>query len=513
MFKGVSINNGRWHTPIKLLVLFAIGSLSALSMAPANFWPAIFFGLSSLYIMVTRAPTPIKAGAFAFAFALGYFGFSLYWIGNALLVDDNPYWWAWPFAISGLPLILSIFPAIAATAYKRFAQRLIKQENTIANYLLFCILLALADYARGNLFTGFPWNLYACTWIDILPVAQLAAFADIYLLNTATIFWAVTPAFILSSSASQLRKYLYLTLIVATFVLSYTYGLNRINAYFASASNESSNLQIVIVQPNIKQSEKWKLEKRAQNFIDLVDMSHYQNENDLDTEKTIILWPETAISQDILNTEWTMDMLRDVLSSYPRDVILMTGALRYYPSNYIPKKPELFYNSILTFNKNGDIVDTYDKQHLVPFGEYIPLDSYIKISPVVGFTGFIRGSETNLRSIPMQPKDAVEGQGNVIKYIGLICYEAIFPKYVRLATSKKPELIVNVTNDAWYGNSAGPYQHLVQARFRAIESGLPLIRSANTGISAVIGPVGNIVSSIDLMKKDILIEKLPQAID
>ena len=507
------MNKARLHTPIKLLALFATGGLSALSMAPANFWPAIFFGLSTLYIMVTRSASSIKAGAFTFAFALGYFGFSLSWIGNALLVEDNPYWWAWPFAVSGLPLVLSLFPAIAAIIYKRFSQHLIKHENTIANYLLFCILLALADYVRGNLFTGFPWNLYACTWIDILPVAQLAAFADIYLLNTATIFWAVTPAFILSSSASQLRKYLYLTLIVATFVLSYTYGINRINTYFASASNESSNLQIVIVQPNIKQSEKWKLEKRAQNFIDLVNMSHYQNENNLDTEKTIILWPETAISQDILNTEWTMDMLRDMLSSYPRNVILMTGALRYYPSNYIPKKPELFYNSILTFNKNGDIVDTYDKQHLVPFGEYIPLDSYINISPVVGFSGFMRGNESNLRTIHAQPKDAMDAQGNVFRYIGLICYETIFPKYIRFTTSKKPELIVNVTNDAWYGDSDGPYQHLVQARFRAIESGLPLARSANTGISAVIGPVGNIISSIDLMKKDILIEKLHQAID
>ncbi len=509
MINSVSINNARWHTLIKLLALFAIGGLSALSMAPASFWPAIFFGLSSLYIMVTRAPSPIKAGVFAFAFALGYFGFSLSWIGNALLVEDNPYWWAWPLAVSGLPIILALFPAIAVITYKRVSLHYIKRENTLLTYILFCVLLSLADYARGNLFTGFPWNLYAYTWINISPITQLVALADIYLLNSATIFWAVTPAFILSSNATKMRKFIYVALIIVTFGASYIYGHNKIKSYSATTSSESSTTQIIVVQPNIKQSEKWKLEKRAQNFIDLVDTSHYRNIKDLGTEKTIIIWPETAISQDILNTKWTMDRMLDMLSSYPRDVILMSGALRYTGV----RKARQYFNSIVTFNKKGNIVDTYDKQHLVPFGEYIPLDSYINISPVVGFAGFMRGSESNLRTIHMQPKDAMEEQGDVIKYVGLICYEVIFPKYARLTTSKKPELIVNVTNDAWYGDSAGPYQHLVQARFRAIESGLPLIRSANTGVSAIIDPVGNIVASIDLMKKDILTEKLPQAID
>ena len=502
--------NAQWHLPLKLIAMFAIGGFASLSMAPLNLWPTIFFGLSTLYIIVTRTPTPLKAGALTFAFSLGYFGFSLSWIGNALLVENNPYWWAWPLAVSGLPLILALFPALMTITYKSFSQICIKRENTALNYIIFCFLLAVADYARGHLFTGFPWNLYGYTWIDILPIAQLAALSDVYLLNTVTIFWAIAPAFILSTNHSKMRKSIYCVIILSTFAASWLYGQNRINNYAAFSSAKPKDTRIIIVQPNIKQSEKWKPEKRAQNFIDIVKMSQYQENHDIGAEITLIIWPETAISQNILNTEWTMDAIRNMLSAYPRNVLLITGALRHIPGNKTEQKPEHFYNSILTLDKSGRVIDTYDKRHLVPFGEYIPLDSYIKISPIVGFAGFKKGSNVNERTIRLQPED---GGQYILKYITLVCYEAIFPDYVRFTTSKKPDFIVNVTNDAWYGKSAGPYQHIVQTRFRAIESGLPFIRSANTGISAIIDPVGNKISSIDLMKKNILSEKLPQTID
>ena len=501
------------HMLVKCVAMFAIGALSSLSMAPANFWPVLFFGLSTLYIMAVRVPTPLKAGALTLAFAFGYFSFSLSWIGNALLVENNPYWWAWPLAVSGLPFVLSLFPAIAVIAYKRLSRHYIGKENGIFNYLMFCSLLAIFDYARGTLFTGFPWNLYGYTWVDNLPIAQLAALGDIYLLNAATIFWAVAPAYILSTKENRILKAVFLTFIIGTFAATYYYGLNRISDYAAQPEGEHNSPQVIVVQPNIKQSEKWKLEKRAENFINIVEMSRYQKENDFGTDLTIILWPETAISQDVLNTDWAMEEIRTTLSGYPRDVLLITGALRYIQSNQRNSKPEIYYNSILTLDKSGRVIDTYDKRHLVPFGEYIPLDSYIKISPVVGFAGFLKGSNSNERTIMVQPKAGSDDVREKLRYIGLICYEVIFPEYTRTTTSKKPDLIVNVTNDAWYGDSAGPYQHLVQARFRAIENGLPLIRSANTGVSAVIDPVGHKTSSIALMNKNVLSGKLPQGID
>ena len=506
-----------WHNSkamrllIKLLAIFLTGAFSALSMAPANFWPAIFLGLSCLYTMVKRAPTPFKAALFTFAFSTGYFAFSLSWIGNALLVENNPYWWMWPFAVSGLPIILAILPAICIALYKSLAQNHIKHENSVLNYIAFCLCLALSDYARGHLFTGFPWNLYGYTWSEILPIAQLAALPNIYFLNTVTIFWATAPAFILNTQRKRSKNILLIVVIIASFIATYLYGYSRISLYSNPPSQNAKTVQIIVAQPNIKQSDKWKKEKRAQNFIDLVEMSYYHNETSQTVsntpKQTIIVWPETAISQDILDTSWTMDKIRELLKTYPEDVYLITGAMRHLPQS--KDKPKAFYNSIITFNKNGEVIDIYDKKHLVPFGEYIPLDDYIKLSPIVGFSGFRKGEKENLRIIKTIKND----NKPALKFTALICYEAIFSKYAHTASQNKPNFIINVTNDAWYGHSAGPYQHAVQAQFRSIETRLPIIRSANTGISIITNPTGKIISNTALMKKNILRENFLLAID
>ncbi|MCK5374198.1 MAG: apolipoprotein N-acyltransferase [Alphaproteobacteria bacterium] len=507
-------NSKNLRLSIKLLAVFLIGAFSALSMAPNSFWPAIFFGLSSLYIMVERASTPSRAALFTFIFSLGYFSFSLSWIGNALLVEDNPYWWMWPFAVSGLPIILAIFPAICIGFYKALTQRYIKHKNSVLNYIAFCLCLALSDYARGHFFTGFPWNLYGYTWSKILPIAQLASLPSIYFLNTVTIFWGTAPAFILSKQKNKIHNALFIIFIIISFITAYLYGYSRINSYNSHPSENVKLMQVIVVQPNIKQSDKWKKEKRSQNFIDLVEMSHYRKEALQDInytpKQTIIIWPETAISQDIIETTWTMNQIRGMLKTYPGDVYLIAGTMRYLSQN--KDDPKTFYNSIITLNKNGEVIDIYDKKHLVPFGEYIPLDSYIKLSPVVGFSGFKKGNKPNLRIIETNQNDVNKGN-TAFKFIALICYEAIFPRYVHMTYSEKPDFIVNVTNDAWYGNSVGPYQHAVQAQFRAIESRLPFIRSANTGISMVADRTGKIISKTELMKKNILRENFILPID
>ncbi|MFP4097702.1 MAG: apolipoprotein N-acyltransferase [Alphaproteobacteria bacterium] len=499
---------------LKLLLLFCLGGLSSLSMAPTSFWPAMFTGLSILYITVIHANSSLKASLYTFSFFLGYFGFSLSWIGNALLVENNPYWWVWPFAISGLPLILSAFPASLISLYKTIALKRQIDEKRITAYIAFCLALAIADYARGHLFTGFPWNLFAYSWSEILPIAQLASIGNIYTLNTITIFWAIAPAFILGSTYKKTAKSLLVFTIFTTIALSYLYGQNRINTYHSqSTQTPHSPVHVVVIQPNIKQSEKWKPEKRAQNFMRLVSMSYAQENQH---PKTLIIWPETAIGQDILDTAWTMEKIRKMLQSYKNDVYLITGAMRYKEKETdkenIPDQEYIFYNSIITLNKTGDIIDIYDKRHLVPFGEYIPLDSYIKISPVVGFSGFHKGTQTNIREIKTHNKNK-KGLNTAFKFAALICYEVIFPNLVKYKSGNNTDVIVNVTNDAWYGDSAGPYQHAVQARFRAIETGLPVIRSANTGISMVIDATGNIKAHINLMKQDLIAEKIPSPID
>lgn len=464
------------------LFIFALGAFSSLAMAPANLYPALFVGLSGLYIFLNHAPTPLKAGISGFIFSLGYFGFSLSWVGNALLIEDNPYWWAYPIAVSGLPIVLSIFTAISCCLYKT----LCKNKNNIASHLIFTILISLAEYARGHLLTGFPWNLYGYTWIEVLPIAQLASLWNIYLLTAVTIFWCAAPAFLISSNHNNKIKLIAGFLIISTFIASYIFGINRINSY---SYKYYEQFEVVVIQPNIKQSEKWLPEKIAQNFTKEIELSKYKpDKNTANKEAYYIIWPETAISQDFIDSTWAMDMIKEMLGSYPNKAYLITGILRYN------KKDRTYFNSVITINNNAEIINIYDKSHLVPFGEYMPMSNIFDIAPIVGFTGFKKGKGATIQTLTEE-----------INFLPLVCYEIIFPINKEL----KPDFIINVTNDAWYGSSAGPYQHLIQAKFRAIESGTTVIRSANTGISAIISPIGTSQTQGSLSKKSVLIEKIP----
>ncbi len=467
-------------------IIFALGAFASLAMAPTNFWPALFVGLSGLYIFICRAPSPLKAAITGFAFSLGYFGFSLSWIGNALLIEDNPYWWAWPIAVSGLPLALSIFTAAGCYIYKAIC----KNHNNLSTYLAFTILILASEYARGHMFTGFPWNLYGYSWIDILPIAQIAALLDIYLLTAITIFWASAPAFLLTSRHSRKIKAISLIIILTSFAISYAWGWQRIQQ---NPIKHSPDYEIIVIQPNIKQSEKWKIENKIPNFKKQIELSKYNIERNTDNNIAYyIVWPETAISQDLLSSKWVIKSISDMLKSYPNEAYLITGALRY------EKKSKSYYNSIITINNTGTTIHIYNKSHLVPFGEYMPLSNIFDIAPIVGFTGFKEGSGRVTLELP-------EG----ISFSPLICYEIIFPGKTIDKSSPKPNFIVNVTNDAWYEGSAGPYQHLVQSKFRAIESGLPIIRSANTGISAIITPLGYTQNHINQSISASIIGKLP----
>ncbi len=466
----------------QLIATFALGALSSLAMAPINLWVALFIGLGGLYILLCKAPTPFKSALTGFAFSLGYFGFSLSWIGNALLIEDNPYWWAWPLAVSGLPIILSLFTAIGCYIYKVIC----KNRNNFTSYIIFTISFTAIEYARGHLFTGFPWNLYGYSWIDILPIAQIAALWDIYLLTALTILWASAPAFLITSKHSNKIKAMLSITIISSFALSYAWGEQRIQD---NPTKYLPDYEVATIQPNIKQSEKWKPKNKYDNFIKQIELSKYSaDKNSSDKKAYYIIWPETAISQDLLDTKWAVKTISNMLKAYPNKAYLITGALRHDGQSY--------FNSIIAINNMGKVINTYDKSHLVPFGEYMPLANIFDIAPIVGFTGFKKGAGRITMKMP-------EGA----KFSPLICYEVIFPNNVAIGN---PDFIINVTNDAWYEGSAGPHQHLVQARFRAIETGIPIFRSANTGISAVIDPIGNIVKHAKESEEKSTISAIPR---
>ncbi len=476
----------------KFLFIFLIGALASYAMAPTNYLWSLFIGLSLLFVLVFHSKDAFAAFGYAFVFSLGYFGLGLSWIGNALLVEDNPYRWAWPIAVSGLPLILSLFPAFACAIHKAIC----KDKNNVWAYLSFCFFLSVSEFARGHLFTGFPWNLYGYTWISVMPIAQLASLSNIYLLTAITIIWATFPGYLLKGSEGKSVKMFLSLLLVLSFSLAYMFGSNRINS---EQNDVPQDVSFVIVQPNIEQSQKWKKSKIAENFMSMIEQSKFQDTTTGDVSGSyLVVWPETAVSQGLMNAPWAMIEIRNMLNSYPSESYLITGALRIDED----KDKGTFHNSMVVFDSEAEIIGTYDKSHLVPFGEYMPLSNIIDIAPIVGFTGFEKGDGQNLMTLP-----------NDIKMGALICYEVIFPRYVASENNEKPNFYVNVTNDAWYGDSAGPHQHLVQTQFRAIESERSIIRSANTGISAYINSTGMIVNSIPLNDKNAINQKARISID
>ena len=435
------------------------GSLAAASMAPLNFWPVLFISLPALYACTLFARSGKMGFLYGWLFGFGYFAFSLSWIGNALLVDGNPYKWAWPLAVSGLPALLAFYFAFAALVAKKLLNL-----RSIWGWFGIVATFYIFEWLRGHLFTGFPWNVFGYTWADHLPILQILSISDVYFLTWLTVLWACVPACIFM----HLRRHKIIIGLTAllTFGGCYLFGTWQLQ----QAVTYHDNLNIRLVQPNIAQHEKWDATKMAEHFQNMLDLS--RNKDNI-AVPTIIVWPETALSYRIYNNPQAQAAIRDILDSYPEASALVTGMLRYNPIE------NSYANSIVTIDKKGHMTNIYDKHHLVPFGEYIPFQKWIPLPPVTQFQGFEQGS--GLKTLELTTGHT---------YSPLVCYEILFPGK-SIAQQVPPDFIINVTNDAWYGFSAGPHQHFTQAVFRAIETGTPVIRAANTGFSALIYPKGS----------------------
>lgn len=451
--------------------VFGLGALAALAMAPYSFWPVLFLSLGGFYFLLTRAQSGRVAFFTGWLFGFGYFLFGLYWIGNALLVEGNPYRWAWPLAVSGIPFMLSFFPAIAAWASYKFSNLKIWH-----GFLAFTGYLAASEWLRGHLFTGFPWNLFGYAWAPVLPIVQTVAVGNVYFLTLLTIFWCGAAGFLFLPEASRKEKYGLALSAALIFAACFAFGTWRIAQYDDGVVD---GIDIRIVQANISQSEKWQKGKIIENFERHIALSQPDKQS-LEVKATYIIWPETAISQWLLEEPYIQGKIQDTLRAYNHPAYLMTGILR------VDSERGAFYNSLVMLDRNGNQLNSYDKYHLVPFGEYIPFQKWIPLEPVARFSGMEKGSGPRMLSTK-------EG----IKFSPAICYEIIFPDAVT-PPNEKPDFILTVTNDGWYGKSAGPYQHFVQSSFRAVEEGVPVVRAANTGISGAIDPTGKILEMSDL---------------
>lgn len=460
------------------------GAVGALGLPPFT-TPALLVSLPLYWLLLTSFDRRLHILSAGFLFGFGYFVASLWWVGNALLVGGNPFLWALPLAVFGLQALLSFFPMMAAAT-----SQMILPGRTLSAYLLFIASYSFWEWGRGHFFTGFPWNLHGMTWTGILPMLQGLSLFGIYGLTLITLFAASVPAFAWKGQASKRVRYGLAALACLTIAGLFAWGQARIAAH-PTAYND--DVIVHLVTPNIPQADKWEAQYFWSNFKKTIEAIHTPPAGgDRLTGKTrLIILPETALQYSHFNDPQAVEEMQAALRRYPEKTYMLTGLLRRSEAGY--------FNSLVGFDANLDEQFAFDKFHLVPFGEYIPFQKYIPVGPVVAFSGFQKGDG---------PKN-ITLDAYTPSFSPLVCYEVIFPHAVINPHTIRAAWMINVTNDAWYGVSPGPYQHLGHAIYRAIEEGLPMARSTNTGVSALIDPVGRMLDESPLYETYVQESRLP----
>ena len=456
----------------KKSLCFLAGSLANLALAPFEIFPVLFLSFPVLLWALDNAQNKKQAFWRGWWFGFGYFIFGLYWIANSLLIEADKFWWLIPFSVAGIPFGLAFFTGAVGAAYFALSRKI----SNLAKIFLFSALWVMAEIARTYVpFGGFPWNLIGYSTLAITKFSQIASVGGVYLAGYFAVLFAMVPV-VRKSNLSM-----FLIAAIAAMVLCY--GQYKVN-YDRYITTKGI---VKIVQPNIEQKMHWDEAQKEKNFEAILEQAKITKMESLEPPKFIIL-PESGVPYH-LNRE--PEKVKQIAAIAPKDGFVITGALR--SEVHAPSLLEV-WNTIYVINDKAEIVAHYDKYHLVPFGEYVPLRSLLPIDKITpGALDFSAGE-----------KPSVIEQ---ISALPLMCYEIIFPEYSRSST--RPEFILNLTNDAWFGNSTGPHQHLAAARMRAIEQGVPVIRAANTGISAIIDSKGNILQQIGLDQKAVLLEYVP----
>ncbi len=512
----------------RAMIAFFAGAASALPLLILGFWPAEM--VAWLIPLVTfpaavwlidgaggnRIHAAFAAGAAGWWFGFGYLLAGLYWVGNAFLVDAKTFGWLLPLAVIGLPAGLALW-----TAFGFLLARLIWTRGP-TRILALAVAMTVTEWLRGHLFSGFPWNTFGYLIASPLWLAQGAAVVGIWGLTFAAIAIYASPALLADEKVETRRPWMIVGLAAAATVALATFGAVRL------AQNETAfvrDIRLRIIQPNLQQDEKFNYSRRQQVLSRYIDLSNGSTDPSSISAQGIthLIWPESAFPFFLTREA---DALARIAALLQPNTVLITGGIRP-PDERTNASIRRAYNSIYVIGPDGSILSVYDKVHLVPFGEYLPFQRLLERLGLRQLTklrgGFIAGNRRLNQHVPGAPD-----------FLPLVCYEIIFPGaalpraeragwvYQRLGrylgwplvsgTGERPAWMLNLTNDGWFGLSAGPQQHFQQARMRAIEEGLPLVRAANTGISAVVDPFGRVITSLPLGMPGVLDASLPRAI-
>jgi len=476
----------------RALVAFLAGALAVLAQAPYDFFAVCFISFPLLVWLLDGATGEASDGwlrrlkpAFAIGwwFGFGYFLAGLWWIGQALLVEADSFAWALPFAVVGIPFALAFFYGFATVVAR------LLWSNDIGRIAALAFGFGLTEWLRDFLFTGFPWNAVGYAAMPVPLLMQSVSVTGMIGMNALAVFVFSLPALV--AARRQLRLgFSLLVLLVAAHV---GFGYARLAAPLEPATR---SIDVRIVQPNVDLSEKWDASVRDRIFATLLGLSGKASDPG-HAKPQLILWPETSVPFLFTERPDALTALGDMLGE---GQILIAGVVREEGGSAAGPGSR-YYNSVVAINDKGEITDAVDKVHLVPFGEYLPFaglfDRFGVEQLVAGPMNFAPGNERHPIALP-----------DGVRALPFICYEVIFPDLVAVdATSS--QLIVNVTNDAWFGDTPGPYQHFRQAQIRAVENGLPLLRAANNGISAVVDPRGRIVDALAVNARGAIDARVP----
>ncbi|HEY1365062.1 MAG TPA: apolipoprotein N-acyltransferase [Xanthobacteraceae bacterium] len=505
----------------RILIAWLAGASSALALPPSDIWPLPFITFPILVWLVDGAGAGRLGGLLTAAgagwwFGFGYFLAGLYWVGNAFLVDAKTFGWLLPFAVVALPAGMALYTALGLAL-----ARLLWTRGAV-RILALAVALSFAEWLRGHLFTGFPWNVYGYALISPLWLAQGAALIGIWGMTFLAVAIYASPAVLLDDPAETRRPWLAPALSLVVVAALAAYGAVRLGW---TPITYVDAVRLRVMQPNLQQDEKFNYAQKREvmaRYVALSDRSTGPQTSGLGGV-THLIWPESAFPFFLTREA---DALAQIATLLPEGTVLITGGIRP-PEGRADVPTSRAYNSIYVIDHDGSILSVYDKVHLVPFGEYLPFQAALERLGLTQLTkvrgGFIAGDRRRNQHVPGAPD-----------FLPLVCYEIIFPgdavprserpgwlyhqvgRYLGwpfvAGSGARPGWLLNLTNDGWFGASAGPYQHFQQARVRAIEEGLPLVRAANTGISAVVDPLGRIIRSLRLGEEGVLDAPLPRPV-
>lgn len=471
------------------VIAFAAGACMSFALPPFFFMPVAFLGFTTLVFLFDglsqSRKKKIKFFLTGWAFGFGYFLSSLWWLANALMVDGSIPLFLVPIAIAILPAGLALFWGFAGFLCSLFWRQGASRIFWIA------FAFGLAEWLRGICFTGFPWNAIGYMAMPTPVLMQSSALIGLYGMNVVATFVFAAPAIFFGHTK---KTAIFISALLLIF-LHIGFGFYRLHHAPQMGETPPDALWVRILQPSIDQSVKLDANARYQILLQLLELSSLPPQQN--HEPDIIIWPETSEPYFL---DYSPEVRHKIVATMPQNSVALIGTARAERST----TETSYFNTIQALDSNGNILASSDKLHLVPFGEYLPFTSFLKsigfsaVAEIAG--GYSTGSVRRTVTLP-----------NGITYLPLICYEIIFPTEIQFE-GPTPSVIINVTNDAWYGDTPGPMQHLHQAQVRAIEQGLPVIRAANNGISAVIDAYGRLNTTLGYNKVGIIDAPLPPKI-